>query len=63
MRKLKVGFDRWLRRRVAFDTAGIWPTAAALAWFGYFAGALWTACALTLLAVYLRFCLSKESQR
>lgn len=62
MRKLKVGFDRWLRRRVAFDTAGIWPSAAALAWFGYFLGPLWTACLLTLLAVYLRFGLGRASQ-
>jgi hypothetical protein len=62
MCRLKVGFDRWFRRRVAFDTATIWPTAAMLAWGGVFFGSIFVAGTLTVLALYLRFGLSRESQ-
>jgi hypothetical protein len=62
MKRLKVGFDRWLRGVVSFNTATIWITGAVLAWAGHLFGSLAVACLLTALALYLRFCLSRESQ-
>ena len=60
---LKIGFDRRLRNVVSFNTATVWLTAAALAWIGDLGGSRCLAVVLTLLALYLRYGLSGESQR
>ena len=63
MKRLKVWFDRHVRRAVEFNTDTFWRAPAALAWLGYLCGPLVVACVLTALVFYLRFGLSRDSQR